>query len=143
MTIFIIILLLLGVIIWQIYPAINAPHISEFTNNIQEKPIEEKTKETIEEITIESPTITTSDFIPIKNTTIKNTIKINEHVKSIINKDSKKSNKQDSWNPGYYKYKDFKEIFIPYEKKWFCNTNKIIHGNEKEFLNCKDCNKQN
>ena len=26
-----------------------------------------------------------------------------------------------------------------YEKKWFCNENKIIHGNFTEYIKCKDC----
>jgi hypothetical protein len=40
------------------------------------------------------------------------------------------------WNPGYYdKWNDF----IPYEKKWYCNQNKVIHQSEKEKNNCKYC----
>lgn len=42
------------------------------------------------------------------------------------------------WNPGYY---DKWENFIAYEKKWYCNPNKIIHQSEKEKNNCKYCNK--
>lgn len=43
-----------------------------------------------------------------------------------------------NYNPGYYnKY----VVFIPYEKKYYCNENKIIHQNEKELSNCKFCNK--
>lgn len=41
------------------------------------------------------------------------------------------------WNPGYY---DLKGNFIIYEKKYYCNENKIIHGSEKEFQNCLKCN---
>jgi hypothetical protein len=44
----------------------------------------------------------------------------------------------DNWNPGYY---DKWGIFYPYEKKWYCNTNKLIHSSKKEVLNCKYCNK--
>lgn len=41
------------------------------------------------------------------------------------------------WNPGYYdKYGEY----ITYEKRWFCNHTKTIHGSEKEYLNCKNCN---
>ena len=40
------------------------------------------------------------------------------------------------WNPGYY---DKWENFHPYEKKWYCTTNKIIHQSEKEKNNCKYC----
>ncbi len=29
---------------------------------------------------------------------------------------------------------------VYYEKRWYCNETKTIHGNEKEFLNCKYCN---
>jgi hypothetical protein len=45
------------------------------------------------------------------------------------------------WNPGYWKinYKTFREEFIPYEKKWYCNHNKVIHQSEKEKNNCKHC----
>lgn len=41
------------------------------------------------------------------------------------------------WNPGYY---NDKGVFVPYDKSWYCNTNKTIHGSEKEFKNCKACN---
>jgi hypothetical protein len=47
----------------------------------------------------------------------------------------------DNWNPGYWKLAGLGEIFIPYEKKWYCNTNKLIHSSKKEVLNCKYCNK--
>ena len=40
------------------------------------------------------------------------------------------------WNPGYY---DKWENFIPYEKKWYCNHNKLIHQSEKEMNNCQHC----
>jgi hypothetical protein len=40
------------------------------------------------------------------------------------------------WNPGYY---DKWENFHPYEKKWYCTINKIIHQSEKEKNNCKHC----
>ena len=40
------------------------------------------------------------------------------------------------WNPGYY---DKWENFHPYEKKWYCVNNKIIHQSEKEKNNCKHC----
>lgn len=36
------------------------------------------------------------------------------------------------WNPGYY---DKWNKFIPYEKKWYCNHNKLIHQSEKEKEN--------
>lgn len=42
----------------------------------------------------------------------------------------------DEWNPGFYN-KD--NDFIPYEKRWYCNENKIIHGSLKEKENCKYC----
>lgn len=47
------------------------------------------------------------------------------------------------WNPGYWRIKKgtLFEEFIPYEKKWYCNQNKIIHQSEKEKNNCKYCNK--
>ena len=45
--------------------------------------------------------------------------------------------KTDDWNPSYKNYKTGEIIF--YEKKWYCNENKIIHQNEKEFKNCKHC----
>lgn len=41
------------------------------------------------------------------------------------------------WNPGYY---DKWENFIPYEKKWYCNHNKLIHQTEKEMNKCQHCN---
>lgn len=44
------------------------------------------------------------------------------------------------WIPGFYASNG---AFIPYEKAWYCNKNKIIHGNEKEMLNCKHCNSEN
>ena len=44
------------------------------------------------------------------------------------------------WNPGYY---DKKGIYQEYEKRWYCNYLKIIHGSEKEFKQCKHCNKTN
>lgn len=45
------------------------------------------------------------------------------------------------WNPGYCKIKKgtFFEEFTPYEKKWYCPTNKVIHQSEKEKNNCKYC----
>lgn len=47
------------------------------------------------------------------------------------------------WNPGFIKYNgDGTESFILYEKRWYCNKNKIIHGNENEYLNCKFCSKK-
>jgi hypothetical protein len=42
------------------------------------------------------------------------------------------------WNPHYIDYK--KGIVVYYEKSWYCNTNKIIHKTEKEYLKCKYCN---
>lgn len=45
--------------------------------------------------------------------------------------------KINDWNPCYFDYK--KNIWIFYEKKWYCNTNKVIHGNENEYNKCKDC----
>jgi hypothetical protein len=41
------------------------------------------------------------------------------------------------WNPGFYDYK--KECFVPYEKKWYCEENKIIHGSIREFTSCNSC----
>jgi hypothetical protein len=45
------------------------------------------------------------------------------------------------WNPGYWKIKKgtLFEEFIPYEKKWYCPQNKVIHQSEKEKNNCKYC----
>jgi len=45
------------------------------------------------------------------------------------------------WNPGYWRIKKgtLFEEFIPYEKKWYCTNNKIIHQSEKEKNNCKHC----
>lgn len=46
----------------------------------------------------------------------------------------------DNWNPGYWKPdKELGEVFVPYEKKWYCNENKLIHGSKKEVENCKYC----
>ena len=48
----------------------------------------------------------------------------------------------DDWNPGYWKPgKGLGEIFVPYEKKWYCNENKLIHNSKEEVKNCKYCNK--
>jgi|GEM_PF-6067500 len=47
--------------------------------------------------------------------------------------------KEKEWNPGYY---DVKKGFIPYEKRWYCNENKVIHQNVKEKDNCKYCGKK-
>jgi hypothetical protein len=44
------------------------------------------------------------------------------------------------WNPGFT---DKDGNFHPYEKRWYCNHNKIIHGSEKEYKNCKYCNSEN
>jgi len=44
----------------------------------------------------------------------------------------------DNFNPGYYNNTG---VFIEYEKQWFCNDNKIIHHNKKEFINCEHCKK--
>lgn len=46
---------------------------------------------------------------------------------------------KNEWNPGYY---DKYNRFIPYEKAWYCNANKLIHYSEKEYLNCIHCNKK-
>lgn len=43
------------------------------------------------------------------------------------------------WNPHYIDWKKNKIVY--YEKSWFCNENKTIHKKEKEYLNCKYCNK--
>lgn len=52
-------------------------------------------------------------------------------------------NDNEEWNPGFWKInKDGREVWIDYEKKWYCNENKIIHGNEKEYLNCQYCTKK-
>lgn len=40
------------------------------------------------------------------------------------------------WNPGFY---DKWGNFYPYEKKWYCNKNKVIHQSEKEKNNCQHC----
>lgn len=45
----------------------------------------------------------------------------------------------DDWNPGYY---DKFMKFIPYEKAWYCNTNKLIHKSEKEYKKCVHCQKK-
>lgn len=47
----------------------------------------------------------------------------------------------EDWNPGYWKVskEGLGEIWIPYEKKWFCNENKVIHSSENEKNNCKYC----
>lgn len=42
------------------------------------------------------------------------------------------------WNPGYI---DIKKGFIAYEKAWYCNTSKLIHKSQKEYLNCVHCKK--
>ena len=42
---------------------------------------------------------------------------------------------KEEWNPGYNH--NLTGIFIPYEKRWYCIHNKIIHGSEKEFNSCK------
>ncbi len=39
--------------------------------------------------------------------------------------------------PGYY---DKNNVFIEYEKRWYCSENKTIHNSKKEFTNCKKCN---
>lgn len=45
----------------------------------------------------------------------------------------------DNWNPGYFnKFSQWME----YEKRWFCNKNKIIHQHLKEKENCKYCTKK-
>jgi hypothetical protein len=41
------------------------------------------------------------------------------------------------YNPGYYDYK--KDCWISYERKWFCQENKIIHNSAKDFINCTHC----
>lgn len=43
--------------------------------------------------------------------------------------------KDEDWNPGY----SSNSGWISYEKRWFCNENKIIHQNIKEKQNCKYC----
>lgn len=50
----------------------------------------------------------------------------------------------ETWNPGYWKInKDgFGETFIAYEKRWFCNENKVIHASIKQKQNCKYCKEQ-
>jgi hypothetical protein len=42
--------------------------------------------------------------------------------------------------------KDYKPHFLDkwespiyYERRWFCTENKVIHGSEKEVINCKHC----
>jgi len=49
----------------------------------------------------------------------------------------------EEWNPGYWRIKKgtLFEEFIPYEKRWYCSENKIIHQNEKQKDSCKYCNK--
>lgn len=48
---------------------------------------------------------------------------------------------KESWNPSYEKYNSKLRGFeiIYYDKAWYCQENKIIHGNEKEKDNCKYC----
>lgn len=49
----------------------------------------------------------------------------------------KKENKTE-WKPGFQDAK--KDVFVEYERGWFCNESKIIHTSEKAFLSCKKCN---
>ena len=51
----------------------------------------------------------------------------------------------ENWKPGFWKHsKDgLGLIWVDYEKRWFCNTNKIIHQSVNEYINCKDCNPKN
>lgn len=28
---------------------------------------------------------------------------------------------------------------VYYERSWYCNENKIIHGSEREVINCRHC----
>lgn len=42
----------------------------------------------------------------------------------------------EEWNPGFY---DRKGNFIQYDKSWYCDYNKMIHGSKGEYLNCKHC----
>lgn len=58
---------------------------------------------------------------------------------------AKKENIKD-WQPGREtwigKGENRKRQWVPYEKAWFCNTNKIIHNNEKQVLSCKYCSQK-
>jgi len=41
------------------------------------------------------------------------------------------------WKPSF----EWGEKREEYERRWFCEHNKEIHGNLKQVLNCKHCNK--
>jgi hypothetical protein len=45
----------------------------------------------------------------------------------------------DEWNPGNWTLTATGPVFVPYEKRWYCNETKRIHGNKKEVENCKYC----
>lgn len=42
-----------------------------------------------------------------------------------------------NFKPSFYNYKQGKRIY--YETSFFCNINKIIHGNLKSYLKCPLC----
>jgi hypothetical protein len=41
------------------------------------------------------------------------------------------------YNPYYILGKTGETIY--YERRWYCAENKVIHGSEKEVMNCKFC----
>lgn len=53
-----------------------------------------------------------------------------------------------NWNPYFLKYdgKNKGCSLLPsiyyYEKRWYCDTNKIIHQSANDYINCKDCNSE-
>jgi len=93
MTSIIIILVLLGVIVWQIYPAISAPHSSEFT-----------TQDGLEDVVKKETTIDIvgKNNIKLKNNIVKDIIEkcpthetegvrqLSEHIKDVIQKNPEK-----------------------------------------------------
>lgn len=98
----IIVLVLLGLIVYSIYPAISAPHASEFTtqDSIEDVITDENTiyvkqhKKGIKKEIVEATTITTNDFVE-KEIEFKDTAggrQLTEHIAKVIelNPNSKK-----------------------------------------------------
>jgi len=96
MTSIIFVLLLLGVIIWQIYPAINAPHSSEFTtqDGIEDVITKKITKDVDNKNNIELENkLLNVDFVekekcPTHET--KGVRQLSEHIKDVIQKEPTK-----------------------------------------------------
>lgn len=42
----------------------------------------------------------------------------------------------DDWKPGYLNNLD---VYVDYDKSWFCYEEKKIHANKNSFINCKKC----